>query len=86
MTDPWRFLQEDHYNKVINSAKECIELYGTLRWCSGGICACMGCANRFMSENDYHEALSLPEIQKLIKIPKQLNIRDIIKHLKPLED
>lgn len=79
----FEFIQIDHYNRVVNSAKDCIKQHGKLRWCNSKICACMGCANRFMSEVDYHEAISIPEIQAItpFPFPIEVSISNILKEL-----
>lgn len=66
--DVREFLQKDRRDKIVAKAKASIASYGTLRYCKSSICACMGCCNRTMTEEEYHEALSIPEVQALIPL------------------
>lgn len=59
--------ETERKNKLLMKAKECIYRYGKLRYCRSNICACTGCVNSIMSEDDYYEALEMPEIQELVQ-------------------
>lgn len=55
--------------ELIAACRKLIGMYGTLRWCGGGICACLGCANRMLTKEQYEHALTLPEVQEMITDP-----------------
>lgn len=78
------FFQKDRRSKIIAKAKAVIASYGTLRYCKATICGCMGCCNRTMTEEEYHEALSIPEIQALIPMEskKTFNAEALLAHIK----
>lgn len=82
--DVQEFLQKDRRDKIIAKAKASIASYGTLRYCKATICGCMGCCNRTMTEEEYHEALSMPEIQALIPLEskKTFSSKAIIQRIK----
>lgn len=58
--------------KLIETCAEIIKMYGELRYCSGGACACMGCVNHKMSKSDYEYALTLPEVKAMLDNPNLL--------------
>lgn len=37
-----------------------------LRWCRGGVCACMGCANREISKETFDRITAIPEIKSIL--------------------
>lgn len=37
-----------------------------LRWCKGGICACMGCANNEISKSQWDRIVEIPEIKVIL--------------------
>lgn len=55
--------------ELIAACRKLIGDYGTLRYCSGGICACMGCVNRMLTKKQYEHALTLPEVQEMMENP-----------------
>lgn len=44
-----------------------------LRWCSGGICACMGCANHEISKETWDRISQIPEIAAILERQKAEN-------------
>lgn len=46
-------LGEDDYPRVAEKIAKLGEIKIPDRWCSGGECACMGCANRYLSWAEY---------------------------------
>lgn len=78
------FFQKDRRSKIIAKAKAVIASYGTLRYCKATICGCMGCCNRTMTEEEYHEALSIPEIQALIPLDskKTFSAENLLRRIK----
>lgn len=46
-----------------------------LRWCKGGICACMGCANSEISRDQWDRIEKIPEIAEILERRKQENIK-----------
>lgn len=52
--------------ELIATCRELIGMYGTLRYCSGGVCACLGCVNRILTKKQYEHALTLPEVKEMI--------------------
>ncbi|QEQ94840.1 hypothetical protein pEaSNUABM56_00040 [Erwinia phage pEa_SNUABM_56] len=55
--------------ELISACRKLIGMYGTLRYCSGGWCACMGCVNSTLTKSQYEYALTLPEVQEMIEDP-----------------
>lgn len=56
-----------------------------LRWCSGGICACMGCANREISKETWDRIIQIPEISAILeqrRLDNQASMRDFLQRLK----
>lgn len=51
-----------------------------LRWCSGGICACMGCANREISKETWDRISKIPEIAKILE-DREIEYRKHMAHL-----
>lgn len=58
--------EEQRKGKLLAKAIQVMSTYGTLRWCNGGVCACMGCANHTMSKEEYDEVIHYPEIQNAL--------------------
>lgn len=58
--------EERRKGKLLAKAIQVLSSYGTLRWCSGGICACMGCANHTMTKEEFDEVCGYPEIAKAL--------------------
>lgn len=58
--------------ELIKACHTLIARYGTLRFCGGGICACMGCVNRTLSKEQYEYALTLPQVQEMLENPPHL--------------
>lgn len=54
---------KDPLERIKQKALQVIATHGALRWCSGGICACMGCANHTMTREEYDLAITMPEVQ-----------------------
>lgn len=57
---------------IVAISADLILKYGTLRYCSGMVCACMGCVNHKMSKKEYEYALTLPEVQAMLANPESL--------------
>lgn len=56
-----------------------------LRWCSGGICACMGCANREISHNQWKRIEQIPEIKIILdqrRLESQANMNKLLEHIR----
>lgn len=85
--DIQNFVQKDRRDKIIAKAKKSIASYGTLRYCKSSICACMGCCNRTMTEEEYHEALSIPEVQELIPLDskKTFSSKRLLERIKQIK-
>lgn len=57
-----------------------------LRWCSGGICACMGCANREISKSQWDRIVEIPEIKVILDRQKEENKAQMTKFIQRLRD
>lgn len=56
---------------ILKMAEDCIAKYGTLRYCTAKVCGCIGCVNHSLSKADYEEALTYPEVKKLLEARKE---------------
>lgn len=68
------FMNKEKEEILLAKAKESIYPYGTLRYCRSKVCACVGCVNNVMSEEEYYQALELEEIQSLLDEKKQVEV------------
>lgn len=68
------FMNKKKEDKLLAKAKECIYRHGTLRYCRSKVCACVGCVNSVMSEEEYYQALGMEEIQSLLNQNKQVEV------------
>ena len=60
------WLKEDQSKRIERKAKEIIKKYGRLFFCKSKICACMGCANSMMTEDEVLIAKEIPEIKNML--------------------
>ncbi|UYL85018.1 hypothetical protein pEaSNUABM55_00245 [Erwinia phage pEa_SNUABM_55] len=60
--------------ELIAACRKLIGMYGTLRYCDGGWCACMGCVNSTLTKSQYEYALTLPEVQEMLENPEQVHV------------
>lgn len=74
--------------ELISACRKLISQYGTLRYCRGGICACLGCVNRTLTKEQYEYALTLPEVKVMMegKEKPPFDIRGLLDHIKRREE
>lgn len=78
--------EEQRKTKLLAKAIQVMSSYGTLRWCSGGICACMGCANHTMTKEEFDEVCGYPEIEKALAFQKEQEKEKMIYSLQKLKE
>lgn len=60
--------------ELIAACRKLIGMYETLRYCSGGWCACLGCVNSTLTKEQYEYALTLPEVQDMLNNADQVHL------------
>lgn len=60
--------------ELIAACRKLIGMWGALRWCSGGVCACLGCANRMLTKEQYEHALTLPDVKEMLANPEKARL------------
>lgn len=60
--------------ELIAACRKLIGMYGTLRYCNGGACSCMGCVNQVLTKAQYNHALTLPEVQEMMENPSMCRL------------
>jgi hypothetical protein len=57
-----------------------------LRWCSGGVCACMGCANSEINKAQWNRIIEIPEIKMILERKKAENQAQMKQFIQRLRD
>ncbi|QGZ16371.1 hypothetical protein Hena1_02210 [Erwinia phage Hena1] len=60
--------------ELVTTCRKLVGMYGTLRYCSGGWCACMGCVNSSLTKEQYEYALTLPEVKHMMDNPEEARL------------